>query len=97
MIILGGDERPRSLSGRLILSVWWMFTILMLATYTANLAAYLTVTIIDSPINSLEELANHADIRPLIFSGSNLQTLFKVHVHREASPLDKGTPKTMKQ
>ncbi|XP_071131796.1 glutamate receptor 4-like [Mytilus edulis] len=73
----GGDERPRSLSGRLILSVWWMFTILMLATYTANLAAYLTVTIIDSPINSLEELANHADIRPLIFSGSNLQTLFK--------------------
>ncbi|CAC5390408.1 GRIA4 [Mytilus coruscus] len=73
----GGDERPRSLSGRLILSVWWIFTILMLATYTANLAAYLTVSIIESPINSLEELANHNDIRPLIFSGSNLHTLFK--------------------
>lgn len=96
MIILGGDERPRSLSGRLILSVWWMFTILMLATYTANIAAYLTVTIIESPINSLEELANHADIRPLIFSGSNLHTLFKVLVHCIALPLDLDIPETKK-
>ncbi|XP_052071213.1 glutamate receptor 3-like [Mytilus californianus] len=91
----GGDERPRSLSGRLILSVWWIFTILMLATYTANLAAYLTVTIIESPINSLEELANHNDIRPLIFSGSNLHTLFqtaKSSVYRQIWTKMSGMP-----
>lgn len=61
-----------------MLSFWWIFTILMAATYTANLAAYLTVTIIDSPINSLEELARHENIRPLIFTGANLHTLFQV-------------------
>ncbi|XP_052069391.1 glutamate receptor-like [Mytilus californianus] len=82
----GGDAQPRSLSGRVMLSFWWIFTILMSATYTANLAAYLTVTIIDSPINSLEELARHEDIRPLIFSGANLHTLFqtaKTSVYRQ--------------
>ncbi|XP_076075595.1 glutamate receptor-like isoform X1 [Mytilus galloprovincialis] len=82
----GGDAQPRSLSGRVMLSFWWIFTILMAATYTANLAAYLTVTIIDSPINSLEELARHENIRPLIFTGANLHTLFqtaKTSVYRQ--------------
>jgi hypothetical protein len=62
-----------------MLSFWWIFTLLMLSTYTANLAAYLTVNIIESPINSLEELAGQDKIKPLIFSGSNLHTLFKVN------------------
>ena len=78
--VVGDEQRPISASGRIMLSFWWLFTILMLATYTANLAAYLTVTIIASPINSLEELADHSEIKPLIFSGSNLHTLFKVNI-----------------
>lgn len=80
-LFLGDEQRPISASGRIMLSFWWIFTILMLATYTANLAAYLTVTIIASPTNSLQELADHNEIRPLIFSGSNLHTLFKVNKH----------------
>lgn len=63
-----------------MLSFWWIFTILMLSTYTANLAAYLTVNIIESPINSLGELAEQDEIKPLIFSGSNLHTLFQVNI-----------------
>jgi len=61
-----------------MLSFWWIFTILVLSTYTANLAAYLTITIVDSPINSLQELAAQDKIRPLLFTGSNLHTLFQV-------------------
>lgn len=40
---LGGGEAPRALSGRLVAATWWMFGFIMIATYTANLAAFLTV------------------------------------------------------
>lgn len=78
LLFAGDDPRPHSAPGRVMLSFWWIFTILVLSTYTANLAAYLTVTIVDSPINSLQELAAQDKIRPLLFTGSNLHTLFQV-------------------
>ncbi|ESP03953.1 hypothetical protein LOTGIDRAFT_110473, partial [Lottia gigantea] len=74
----GGEPHPRSISGRLILGFWWLFTILMASTYTANLAAFLTVTIAEKPINSLTELSQQDGIKPLAKYGSNLYTLFKV-------------------
>ena len=55
----------------------------MVATYTANLAAYLTVTLTRKPVNSLEELAQSSDITPLIQSSTNLQTLFEVMIFHQ--------------
>lgn len=49
-----------------------------MATYTANLAAYLTVTLERKPVNSLQELADSTAVVPLIPSGTNLQTLLEV-------------------
>ncbi|KAJ8318254.1 hypothetical protein KUTeg_003345 [Tegillarca granosa] len=49
----------------------------MTSTYTANLAAFLTVSIAKKPINSLTELAAQNEISPLIKVGTNLHTLFK--------------------
>ena len=40
---LGGGEAPKSLSGRILVAAYWLFVVLMLATFTANLAAFLTV------------------------------------------------------
>ena len=40
---LGGGEAPKSLSGRVLVAAYWLFVVLMLATFTANLAAFLTV------------------------------------------------------
>ncbi|XP_046352525.2 glutamate receptor-like [Haliotis rufescens] len=73
----GGDPHPNSTSGRCILGFWWLFTILMASTYTANLAAFLTVTIAEKPINSLAELAAQDEMQPLVKFGSNLYSLFK--------------------
>lgn len=39
----GGGEAPKSLSGRTLVAAYWLFVVLMLATFTANLAAFLTV------------------------------------------------------
>jgi hypothetical protein len=39
----GGGEAPKALSGRTLVAAYWLFVVLMLATFTANLAAFLTV------------------------------------------------------
>ena len=38
----GSDIAPRAISTRLISSVWWFFNLIMISSYTANLAAFLT-------------------------------------------------------
>ncbi|XP_033627958.1 glutamate receptor ionotropic, delta-2-like isoform X1 [Asterias rubens] len=53
----GGDTSPLSISGRVLSAFWWFFALIITATYTANLAAFLTVTRMENPINSLEDLA----------------------------------------
>ena len=65
-------------SARLVLGFWWVFIILVLSTYTASLAAVLTVNIYEKSISSLSELAEQTSITPLIKPGTNLQTLFQV-------------------
>ena len=39
----GGGECPKALSGKVLVAAYWLFIVLMLATFTANLAAFLTV------------------------------------------------------
>ncbi|CAH1794110.1 unnamed protein product, partial [Owenia fusiformis] len=73
----GTDVFPRALSSRLVMIAWWVFAIVIIATYTANLAALLTVQLIVTPIKNLEELVDQSDIRPLAKDGSNLYDLFK--------------------
>ena len=36
------EGAPYCMSGRAILSVWWFFMMILIAMYTANLAAFLT-------------------------------------------------------
>ena len=44
------------MSGRVVVASWWVFVVLVVSCYTANLAAFLTVTSIGTTINTLEEL-----------------------------------------
>ena len=41
----------------MIAALWWFFTLIMISSYTANLAAFLTVERMESPIESAEDLA----------------------------------------
>ncbi|KAJ8317339.1 hypothetical protein KUTeg_005243 [Tegillarca granosa] len=52
----GGGEAPRALSGRLVAATWWLFGFIIIATYTANLAAFLTVSRMETTIKSLDDL-----------------------------------------
>lgn len=48
----------RAPSTRIIASMWWFFTLIMVSSYTANLAAFLTIESLSTPISNVEELAN---------------------------------------
>ncbi|XP_063546878.1 glutamate receptor 1 [Cydia strobilella] len=52
----GSDVVPRSLSGRIVGTVWWFFALILVCSYTANLAAYLIVERLSEPSQSITSL-----------------------------------------
>ncbi len=47
---------PKSASTRIASASWWFFTLILVASYTANLAAFLTIDRMALPISSAEDL-----------------------------------------
>lgn len=68
----------RSISGRLVASVWWYFSMILVSSYTANLAAFLTVERMVTPIESVEDLARQTEIRYGVVRGGSTQSFFEV-------------------
>ena len=50
------------MSIRFAAGVWFFFALIMIASYTANLAAFLTVETLERPIESVEDLAAQEEI-----------------------------------
>ncbi|XP_069687672.1 ionotropic receptor 25a isoform X2 [Periplaneta americana] len=73
----GGGEAPKNLSGRLVAATWWLFGFIIIASYTANLAAFLTVSRLDTPVESLDDLAKQYKIQYAPLNNSAAQTYFK--------------------
>ncbi|XP_064595414.1 glutamate receptor ionotropic, kainate 4-like [Liolophura sinensis] len=73
----GIQHSPRAVSGRCLIGFWWLFTILLVATYTANLAAFLTISLPPPPINNMGELVAQDAMLPFIEAGSSFETFFK--------------------
>lgn len=59
----GCDLSPRSISGRIAAASWFFFTLILISSYTANLAAFLTVERMVTPINSPEDLAMQTEVQ----------------------------------
>lgn len=56
---------------------FWFFSVIMMSTFTANLAAFLTVSRMGSAINSMTELASQSDIKYSVVAESSVMTYFK--------------------
>lgn len=76
-MLQGGGESPKHLSGRLIAATWWLFGFIIIASYTANLAAFLTVSRLDSPVNSLDDLATQYKVQYAPQNGTDVATYFE--------------------
>ncbi|XP_073250677.1 glutamate receptor ionotropic, kainate 5-like [Porites lutea] len=73
MLQQGGDNTPRSLSGRILTGCYWFCILIWVSTYTANLAAFFTVKNAERPINNLKDLANSNYEIGVIHSGATYQ------------------------
>jgi len=68
----------RSVSGRVVGSVWWFFTLIIISTYTANLAAFLTVERMLTPIENADDLAKQTEIHYGTLDGGSTNAFFQV-------------------
>lgn len=49
-LFVGGESTVNSVAMRIVMGSWWLFTLIVCSSYTANLAAFLTVSRMDNPI-----------------------------------------------
>jgi len=49
----------RAYSTRAVAASWWFFTLILVSSYTANLAAFLTVESLVTPINDADDLSKN--------------------------------------
>uniref|UniRef100_A0A3B3XVH7 Glutamate receptor n=1 Tax=Poecilia mexicana TaxID=48701 RepID=A0A3B3XVH7_9TELE len=68
---------PKALSTRIVGGIWWFFTLIIISSYTANLAAFLTVERMDSPIDSADDLAKQTKIEYGAVRDGSTMTFFK--------------------
>ena len=71
----------RSVSTRIIATMWWLFILVVTSSYTANLAAFLTVERMESPIESAEDLAKQTKIKYGTYHSGSTNAFFKVNFH----------------
>merc|ERR1712110_455178 len=90
----GSDILPKAISTRTVASIWWFFTLIMISSYTANLAAFLTAGKMESPVNNADDLAKQTKIKygtyccgstNAFFKGSTIPTYAKLNAFMESA------------
>ncbi|XP_015191011.1 PREDICTED: glutamate receptor ionotropic, kainate 2-like isoform X6 [Polistes dominula] len=73
----GSDLNPKATSTRIVGGIWWFFTLIIISSYTANLAAFLTVERMITPIENAEDLASQTDITYGTLDSGSTMTFFR--------------------
>ncbi|XP_016944006.2 glutamate receptor ionotropic, kainate 2 isoform X1 [Drosophila suzukii] len=73
----GSDLYPRATSTRIVGGCWFFFCLIIISSYTANLAAFLTVERMISPIESASDLAEQTEISYGTLEGGSTMTFFR--------------------
>jgi ionotropic kainate glutamate receptor 2 len=60
--------------------IWWFFTLIIISSYTANLAAFLTVERMITPIENAADLAQQTEISYGTLEGGSTMTFFRVRI-----------------
>ncbi|XP_059353544.1 glutamate receptor ionotropic, kainate 2-like isoform X3 [Daphnia carinata] len=73
----GSGLNPKAASTRIVGGIWWFFTLIIISSYTANLAAFLTVERMIAPIDSVEDLADQSEISYGTLDAGSTMTFFR--------------------
>ncbi|XP_037911319.1 glutamate receptor ionotropic, kainate 2-like isoform X2 [Hermetia illucens] len=79
----GCDLLPKGGTMRLITGMWWFFALMLLNSYTANLAAFLTMSRMDVAIRNVEDLSKQAKIKYGVVQGGSTMSFFRVGLQRD--------------
>ena len=81
----------RAIPTRMVASIWWFFTLIMISSYTANLAAFLTAQQMETAVNSADDLAKQTKIKYGTYCCGSTNSFFQVIMNltnTEASVLE---------
>lgn len=73
----GSDVAPIALCVRFAAGMWFFFALILISSYTANLAAFLTVETLERPIESVADLAKSNDIKYGAVDGGSTAGFFE--------------------
>ncbi|KAH9494893.1 Ionotropic receptor 25a [Bulinus truncatus] len=73
----GGGDPPKTVAGRVLVSGFWFFAIIIMSTFTANLAAFLTVSRMGATISNLDDLLGQTDMKYSVINRSSVMDYFK--------------------
>ena len=73
----GPNCTPKSLAARMLLATFWLFTLIIISTYTANLAALFTTSQPNTGVKSLEDLVKLDEIEYGILEKGQTYNFFK--------------------
>ena len=68
----------RSAAGRIIGGTWWLVVLIAISSYTANLAAFLTIDKLLTPIKGADDLADQNEIAYGILDNGATKNFFEV-------------------
>ncbi|XP_046338468.2 glutamate receptor ionotropic, delta-2-like [Haliotis rufescens] len=73
----GSLHLPRASSGRIFYTSWVWFCIIIVAVYTGNLVAIISVVKENIPFNTIKELAENDDFKIIIAKGTSYVDIYK--------------------
>ncbi|PVD34149.1 hypothetical protein C0Q70_05412 [Pomacea canaliculata] len=77
LMMQGSEHCPRSVAGRVIGGAWWFFVLIIITSYTANLAAFLTIERMLHPVDSADDLAKQTEIAYGMLESGSTRTFFQ--------------------
>lgn len=77
MVVSGTDVIPRTVSGRILAASLWFFSLIIISSYTANLAAFLTVSKFHTNIKSVTDLLGQNEVHYGTVRHSEVSNFFK--------------------
>ncbi|KAI7804857.1 putative glutamate receptor ionotropic, partial [Triplophysa rosa] len=84
----GGESFMNSVALRIAMGSWWLFTLIVCSSYTANLAAYLTVSRMDNAVRTFQDLSKQTDLSYGTVRDSAVYEYFRV---KGTNPLEQDS------
>ncbi|KAM8829647.1 putative glutamate receptor isoform 1-T1 [Synchiropus picturatus] len=78
LTLQGAGPHPKALSGRVISAIWWLFAVLLLACYVANLSSKMNSDHQHMSIQTFEDLASQDAIEYGTVEGGSTMLFFKL-------------------